>query len=564
MLRQTFASCLRDTTRIETSVAPRALDRMVMAFACIYVSDFLVQSVVRAEPDLRDSAIALISGNPPLWNVVAANLAALQAGIQLGMTKSQVDEFCVVQIRHRSESQEKSTHAALLDVAWSVSPRVEDTAPDTIVLDLEGLNSLFGPIENIPHELAQRVSKIGVIPRIAISSDIEVAIHVARGFPGITIVPVGQESERLSSLSVRVLSTPPDVIEVLERWGVNTLQSLAKLPELQLSERLGQEGVRLRKLAQGTFTRSLILALPKLHFEEEMELEDSVEELEPLSFLLSRLLAQLCARLEARALAVRTVRVRFDLEPSFEKDFQTLKDDSRKHTAPKHYAKVLNLPVPMRDPKTLLKLLRLQLQSDPPRAPIQKIIMAVDSTAPRVVQGGMFVPCVPDPEKLELTIARLSKLVGASNVGSPELLDTHRPENFRMIGFVASEERNKKRQKKKVSLNRKEHLDARQTAGFRVIRPSIPVTVELREERPARVCLRGIYGDVVAASGPWRSLGDWWQEDAWNQDEWDLAIDFSSSPKQRIHSSNSPSSYALYRIYYDALRRSWFVRGLYD
>jgi len=537
---------------------------MVMAFACIYVPDFLVQSVVRAEPDLRDCAIALISGNPPLWNVVAANPAAFQAGIQLGMTKSQAEEFCAVQIRHRSESQEKSTHAALLDAAWSVSPRVEDTAPDTIVLDLDGLDSLFGSFENIAHELAQRVSKVGVVPRVAVSSNIEVVIHAARGFPGITIIPAGQECEHLSSLPVRVLTTPPDIIEILERWGVNTLQALASLPELQLSERLGQEGVRLRKLAQGTFTRSLILALPKLHFEEELELEDSVEELEPLSFLLSRLLAQLCARLETRALAVRTVRIRFDLETSFEKDFQTLKGDSRKHAVVKQYTKVLNLPVPMRDPKTLLKLLRLQLQSDPPRAPIQKIIMAVDSTSPRVVQGGMFVPCALDPEKLELTIARLAKLVGASNVGSPELLDTHRPDNFRMIGFVACEERKKKRRKKEASLKGGELLQSRRTVGFRVLRPSIPVTVELREERPTRVCLRGMCGHVVAAAGPWRSSGEWWQEDAWNHDEWDLAIDFSSSHKQRGQNTNSPPPYALYRIYYDALRRSWFVRGLYD
>src|SRR5262249_999867 len=220
---------------------------MVMAFACVYVPDFLVQSVVRAEPDLRDSAIALISGNPPLWDVVAANPAAFQTGIQLGMTKSQVEEFCAVQIRHRFESQEKSTHTALLDVAWSVSPRVEDTAPDTIVLDLEGLDSLFGSVENIARELARRVSQIGVVPHIAISSDIEVAIHAARGFPGITIIPAGQECQRLSILPIRVLSTQPDFIEILERWGVNTLQALAALPELQLSERLGQEGVRLRK-----------------------------------------------------------------------------------------------------------------------------------------------------------------------------------------------------------------------------------------------------------------------------------------------------------------------------
>ena len=92
-----------------------------------------------------------------------------------------------------------------------------------------------------------------------------------------------------------------------------------------------------------------------------MELDDAVEELEPLSFLLGRLLDQLCARLESRALAVRAVRILFELQPSFEKDFQTLKEGTRKKAPAKRYIKTLTLPVPLRNSKTLLKLLRLQL-----------------------------------------------------------------------------------------------------------------------------------------------------------------------------------------------------------
>jgi protein ImuB len=550
-----------------------------MAHACIHIPDFLVQAVVRAEPALRDGAIALISGTPPLWNVVAANAAAFQTGIQLGMTKSQAAEFCAVQIRHRCESQEKAAHAALLDAGWSISPRVEDTAPDTIVLDLDGLTSLFGSDKNIAYELAQRVAGVGLLPRIAVACNIEAAIHAARGFSGITIIPAGEEFERLGGLPVDVLSTGAEVLETLERWGVHSLRALAALPALQLSERLGQEGVRLHELARGARLRSLILAEPNLTFEEEMELEDSVEELEPLSFLLGRLLDQLCARLEARALAVRAVHIRFDLEASFEKGIQSRKDDSRKKSAATHYAKVLTLPVPMRDSKMLLKLLRLQLQANPPAAPIQKIVLAADSASPRVTQTGLFVPCAPDPGKLELTIARLAKLVGDSNVGSPELLDTHRPENFRMSGFFVGatlgppvggafwqgSPRSSLRDSGRAGqAGQASSASTAPRFGFRAIRPSAPVTVEVREQQPLRVCFQGVYGDVVAASGPWRGSGDWWQEDPWNQDEWDLAIEFGSAPGPREQSMRSWPHYGVYRICYDALRQSWFVRGFYD
>lgn len=555
-----------------------------MGFACVYIPDLLVQAVVRGQPSLgksalAKSALALISGAPPLWSVVAASPAAFEAGIQLGMTKAQVAQFGNVQICMRSEAQEKSAHAALLDAAWSVSPRVEDTALDTMVLDLEGLSGLFGTDENIAQELARRVAAIGLAARVAVASNIEVTIHAARGFPGITMIPAGEERRRLGALPVGVLTTEAETLEMLERWGVETLQALAALPVLQLSERLGQEGVRLSELSRGVRQRSLVLAQPSSNFAEEMELDDAVEKLEPLSFLLGRLLDQLCARLEARALAVRAVRVRFELQPSFEKDFQTLREDLRRKPKVKQYEKALTLPVPMRSAKTLLKLLRLQLQGDSPAAPIQKIYMTAEVAAPRVAQNGLFVPCGPDPEKLEVTIARLGKLVGEGNVGCAELLDSHRPESFRVARFVVASEQNRRRVKS--GPNGKENSEPRAAVtGLRVTRPAQAVRVELRDDRPVRVYLQGMRGEVVAASGPWRGSGDWWQEDAWQQEEWDLELEFSSPslvgaqhrcvPSRQSANSLDAQQFpscpqrGLYRIYYDALRQGWLLRGVYD
>ena len=569
-----------------------------MSFACIYISEFLLQAVARSESALRGDlvALALLSGKAPLWSVVAANAAAQRAGVQLGMTKAQVAEFCGVEIRHRSEAQEKATHAALLDVAWSISPRVEDTAPDTIVLDLEGLTSLFGSEEKIARVLTERVARVGVNPNIAIASNIEAAILAARGFSGITILPVGEEAARLGVLPVRALSSDAEILETLDRWGIGTLRALAELPVLQLSERLGQKGVLLHEMARGARVRALVLSQVSLKFEEEMELDETVEELEPLSFLLGRLLDQLCARLESRALAVQTIRVWFELEPSFEKDVQSLNDESRKKTAPKEFAKVLTLPVPMRDAKVLLKLLRLSLQSNPPKSPIQKIRMTADAAAPRVAQSGLFIPRGPDPEKLELTVARLTKLVGESNVGVAELIDTHRTENFRVArwtcGAIAAEERRDKKvgRKRKSVPNKGSNSDeVAKTSGFRALRPPLVANVEVSDEgnRPLQVSFSGMRGSVIAASGPWRSSGEWWQEDGWDHDEWDLAIDFGKKAEPRekkpedifarmntvapIGSARAtipePSPWprhGVYRIFYDSPRKSWFVRGFYD
>jgi protein ImuB len=633
------------------------------------------------------------------------------------MAKSQAAQFCDLEIRHRSPAQERAAHAALLDLGWSLSPRIEDTAPDTIVSDVAGLASLFGSAANIAREFVARAVRLGLAANVAIASNIEAALIASRGFPGITLIPPGDEAHYLGDLPVEVLPTAPETLEILDRWGVRTCAALAALPLLDLSERLGQEGVRLHELARGANVRSLVLAQTSLDFEEEMSLDDSVEDLEPLSFILGRLLDQLCARLDARALALQSIHVRFELEPAFENGIQRLKNDTHPsaHHKPltKSYEKSLTLPVPMRDPKNLLKLLRLHLQSDPPQAPILKVTMSGEPAARRSAQGGLFAPVSPDPEKLELTVARLANLVGDSNVGSPELVDTHRPGEFRITRFrpvnIAAESRSSSspRKNKKSSPaasatltahqsacpettrpgsesraerdfatrqasqpchpepptttrplpqphpchpecsfatrpgpqsevevsafsfssghgfsradqqpqtqaalaaeappgNNRSHLGGRSFSSdnktgakrstargdfsatisggprhpltvFRAFRPAPSAKVDMRNARPARVAFNGQLANVVAASGPWRTSGDWWREDTWQHDEWDLELRFESIPQRGCESgrraqisntkSAQPPPHGVYCLYFDAVRQSWFVRGVYD
>jgi protein ImuB len=565
--------------------------RKNMAFAAIHVANFMVQAVLRAEVELREKAVALVDGTAPQILVVAANDAAWRAGIQLGMAQTQA-QLCGVEIRRRSRAQEKAAHAALLDLGWSMSPRVEDHAQDTILADLAGLNSLFGAEENIAREFARRAAELRLQAHVAVSANLEVAVHAARGFAGITVIPEGEEARYLSRLPVQTLAPSTEALETLERWGIRTCAALGALPVLELSERLGQEGVRLQELARGAHTRSLVLAEPAEILEEEMELDDAVEDLEPLSCVLGRLLDQLCARLAARALSAAAIRVRFDLGDAFEKEEQVRGKNAtvaavagaaaaEVQAAAKTYEKTLNLPVPIRDSKMLLKLLRLQLQADPPAGGIVKITLGADPARPRSTQHGLFVPNSPDPEKLELTVARLAKLVGNANIGSPELTDTHRPGEFRMNKFFAqpNETRGRGRTRKKSASGSDGGPAAvrRPTTGCRIFRPRLAARVELREGRPVKIFFRGLYGRVMTASGPWKISGDWWREDTWQQEEWDLEIRFDGEkagatvnvPANRYAIAPVPDAKAhmragLYCVYYDAACRSWFVRGMYD
>src|SRR5712692_6378409 len=215
-------------------LAPRQQDRP-MYFACIHIPDFIVQAVVRGEPALRRQAVAILDGAAPLLKVVALNPKARQAGLELGMTKLQAAQYPSIEIRQRSPAQEATAHAALKDCAAAFSPGVEDTAADTVVLDLAGLERLFCSPEEIASRIARCAWELGLEAQIALAANLEAAVHAALGFPGITLIPPGEEAERLGGLPVEVLAPAQEMLGTLQRWGVRRFRELAALPTLPLS-----------------------------------------------------------------------------------------------------------------------------------------------------------------------------------------------------------------------------------------------------------------------------------------------------------------------------------------
>jgi protein ImuB len=283
-------------------------------YACIHIPNFLVQAILRAEPALRAEAVAITDGKPPLCRVVALNNKAARGGIKPGISKLEAAQFPEVTIRQRSPAQEQAAHAALLDLGFAFSPRVEATAPDTVVLDLAGLEHLFGVPETIASNLKRGASALRLKANVAVAANVDAAVHAGRWLRGVSVIPEGNEPELLGSLPLEVLAPQLEILETLDRWGVRTFHALAALPSAQLSQRLGQEGLRLQALARGRTSRPLVPVEPALKFEEAAELEYPVTLLEPLAFILGRMLDQLSKRLEGRSLATHELRLRLELE----------------------------------------------------------------------------------------------------------------------------------------------------------------------------------------------------------------------------------------------------------
>src|ERR1700726_3016269 len=141
-----------------------------MPFACIFVPDIPVEALLRGEPELRSQSVAVLEGKAPLQKLFGVNEKARLAGVSPGMTKIQVEACPGLVLRPRSFLQEAAAHAALLDCAQSFSPRVEDAGCDTVLLDLIGLEPLFGPLPKIARDLARRAFDLGLETNVAVAS----------------------------------------------------------------------------------------------------------------------------------------------------------------------------------------------------------------------------------------------------------------------------------------------------------------------------------------------------------------------------------------------------------
>ena len=401
-------------------------------------------------------------------------------------------------------------------LAFEFSPSVEQTAADTVTFDAGGLERLFGLPQDVAAAIVQRAAELGVKANLALAMNPDAAIFAALVFSGAHILPQGDEGKYLGPLPLALLGPSPELQETLEQWGIRRFQDLAALPPLGIAERLGPEGLRLHELARGEHERKLVPLPEECRFEDEIELEYPVELLEPLAFLLARLVNGLAMRLAARGLATDELRLRLKLEPTG------------------WHERTLRLPVPTLDTRSFLKLLQLDLASHPPPAPVEHVWMGMNPVKPRAAQHGLFIPAAPEPVKLELTLARIQAIVGEGRAGTPELIDTHRPGVFRMAAAG------------RVSRTEQARPARPPQMAFRVFRPARAARVAVESGRPNFVAAEGIRGRVLEMAGPWRTSGDWWTTDAWSRDEWDVAL----------------SDGAVYRLFCDP--RGWFVEGSYD
>lgn len=504
---------------------------IAVGYAAIYIPEFPTLAWLRLDRSARLQAAAVIEGKAPLERVVSFNRAAKMLGLVHGMSKVQADTSGQVLFHQRCMQEEKTALEILFEAVERFSPRVQIIAspingyangkqPAAVLLaDQSGTETLFGDGRSYAEAIKKALQELDFPANVAVAPNAEASLLLARSYTGVTRVEAKDVQAKLALLPLSMLSSDAAALATLKRWGIRNLGELAKLPETALISRIGQQGKRLLRLAMGREDHLLVPQDPSFVLSEHVELDGPLESLEPLLFILSPMLETILRQAINHAYALRSVTITLDLEK-----------------ATPHRLEV-RPAVPVQSKDLLLKLLNLKLQSDPPQAGITGVTLDAEPAVPPVTQRGLFQAQFPEPDKLDLLIARLKAIVGEENVGAPVLSNSFCEDDFVLGPF-------------QPSAGAKAHISpTAPRSALRRFRPAQEAKVIYRDAIPSVLFWRGERLELGDVSGPWQSSGYWWDGRRWEADEWDAVV------------AKSPQAL---RLRHETQPGTWYVAGQYD
>ena len=401
-------------------------------FACLLIRDLPLAAVLRAEPELAGRRVAITE--PRDRKGRAQRSPAIVAGHLRGLTVAQARaaEPDLV-VRAFSLEGMRSAELALVDVAGSIAPRVMVAGTGLVFVDLAGTQALFPSERGLLTALETRLADVGLSgigpasARLGIGPTRTVAELAARHRDGGRILRGDQAASFLVPLPLDLLEPAGELADRLSRWGVRTLGKLARLPREALGARLGEAGVRLARRANGEDLSPFRVHPPELRFEEGAESEWAIANLEPLAFFLRGALDRLLRRLRVRGFALRRLRLELGLESGA------------------LFARELGLAAPTLETNVLLALVRLSLEAEPPPEAVLRARLIATPDCVETAQLDLFLPPLPSPGELAITIARIESLCGPGQVGAPRVHDTHQPDAAALAEFRIAHERRPRR-----------------------------------------------------------------------------------------------------------------------
>ena len=302
-----------------------------------------------------------------------------------------------------------------------------DAAFGLFEVGIDGLGPLWGPepvlIERLASAVTTALPKVPgtgpLRPRTGIAGThfaTTIAAMAARPDAPV-VVPPGDEAAFLADRPSSLLTTDPDVRARLIRFGLRRIGAVAELPRSALTARFGEEGSRLHARANGQETDPFRARRASERLGLALPIEPPVEDLEPLRFVLHRLVAALTEQLTGRGLAADRAVLTLELDLAF----------APVGTSPRVEVEQ-RFPEPTADPEAVERLLFARLEREPPVAAVQRLDLELRGTTEAAGQQlPLFVPQAARTARLGWQLARLALTYGEDRVRRVVLTDPEAP-----------------------------------------------------------------------------------------------------------------------------------------
>ncbi len=473
--------------------------------ACALVPRYELALRARGEPALwtRPAAVVDLTGPGRLGVVTpAAELLGVRPGQLAVSARARCPELEVLAPDPELVAEAEQE---ILRVLGALSPRLDSDRRGAFFLGLGGLERIIASEPAFAAAVRAALEATGLAAQVAIADRPFSAWVAARRARPVKLVAPGRDDALLAAVPLADLPLSDPAHELIGLFGLDNAAQLAALPAGELARRLGEEGAELERLLGGggrPFAWPREEMVPVEAERAALELDEPVEDLEPLLFLgkslVNRILGQVAAA--RRVVAELSVVARLD-------------DRSQ-------VTHVLRPAEPTLEARPILDLFRLWLENRPFAAPVLGLEMTASGARPASARQLSLYHQREEQEAAALgrAVARLCAAFGASCAVRPVLVNTFRPEA-------------------RLSWARFEELESsvrgagapsppREGGGMNVHSPaskpgprpgSTPMVMRIGVPEPvqwARGTLRRpgqAPAAVVAVDGPIRLSGEWWQ-----------------------------------------------------
>jgi protein ImuB len=410
------------------------------------------------------------------------------------------------------------------------TPEVEPSAQEAGVfwLNGSGLQHLYASPRRWADAIQKDLCAQGFTLNLAVGFTRFGSYAVAKAKEGITIFRDPAEEENAArAVPLNRLNIEPKFRDALFKLGVKTVGGLLALPPGGLRERFGKEAHRLYRMAAGDLWTPLAPSVIEEPARQKYLLDEPDDDTTRLLFLIKQLLHPLLTTLARRHQALTALWLSLLIDHG------------------SRFQESLRPAVPTLDAAQILDLVRLRLESLQLAAGVSEIELRADACAATREQLRLFVEKpTRDLDAANRALARLRAEFGDDAVVYAKLTDGHLPEaRFKWEPLT----RVKLPQNVLNGLNDLNELN----------NPAPKVLVRRVAAKPERLAggpyhshkdgwliLGPKHGNIDKLNGPYVFAGGWWNREI-----------------QREYYFAETRRGDLLWLYYDRVRRRWFLQG---